>query len=300
LSPTLFALAFGLLLMHPHALSAPVEHAQAVNGAAFALVATQAAAWGLSYGPYVADYSRYLPAKVPASATFWYTSAGCFGGSTLIMAFGAYLATALGGAPEDFGGTVAGLFGPLHPFARLLIIIGVIEGNVMNLYSAYIAVVTIFSGIRQRPRIGAGAKLATLLALSALAFLIGRSAQGNLQRFLGDMLNFLIYLITPWSAINLADYYWVRKGRYRIEDMYRVGGVYGAFQWKTLLIYFAGVLVQAPFAKTSLFTGPIAAEIGVDIAWIAGLAIPAFLYVVTAKPSTERDASAEVLLESGE
>jgi hypothetical protein len=42
---------------------------------------------------YVADYSRYLPATVPAARTFWYTGLGCFLGSFLIMAFGAYFST---------------------------------------------------------------------------------------------------------------------------------------------------------------------------------------------------------------
>jgi nucleobase:cation symporter-1, NCS1 family len=299
-SPTLFAFAFVLLLVHPGALATPAGPAHAASGSVFALVATQAAAWGLSYGPYVADYSRYLPVEVSPATTFWYTSAGCFAGSTLIMMFGAFLATSLGGAPEDFGGTVAALFGPFRPLARLLIIVGVIEGNVMNLYSAYIAVVTIFSGVRRRPHIGTGTKLATLFILAGLAFLIGQSAQGHLQQFLGDVLNVLIYLITPWSAINLADYYLVRKGRYRTEDMYRVDGLYGAFQWKTILVYFLGVAAQAPFAQTSLFTGPIAAELGVDVAWIAGLVVPAVLYIAIAGPLAAGDAEANVLLETRE
>jgi NCS1 family nucleobase:cation symporter-1 len=93
------------------------------------------------------------------------------------------------------------------------------------------------------------------------------------------MLNLMIYLITPWSAINLADYYLVRKGNYRTEDMYRVDGIYGRFRWKTIAIYFAGVAVQAPFAQTSVYTGVIAARLGVDVAWIVGLIVPAVLYV---------------------
>jgi len=298
-SPLLFGVAFVLLLARHGTGAALVGHASAFSGIVFSLVATQAAAWSLSYGPYVADYSRYLPPEVPASTTFWYTGAGCFGGSTLIMAFGAFLAAALGGAPEDFGGTVAALFGPLRALVRLLIIVGVIGGNVMNLYSAYIAVVTIFSGIRQRPRIERGAKIATLAALAASAFLIGQAAQGHLQQFLGDMLSVLIYLITPWSAINLADYYFVRRGRYRIEDMYRVDGIYGAFQWRTILIYFAGVAVQAPFAETSLFTGPIGAQLGVDVAWIPGLAVPALLYLTMRCALRSQAAADDALSRSG-
>jgi nucleobase:cation symporter-1, NCS1 family len=279
-SAGIFAVAFVLLLVRPAALSpAALTQPGGFSGVVFAMVVTQTAAWGLSYGPYVADYSRYLPARVPAATTFWYTAAGCFGGATLIMVFGASLAAMVPHLPDDLGGTVAGLFGRWSTLVRVAIIFGVIEGNVMNLYSAYMAIVTIFSGFRERPHVGSGMKLAVMLALSVAAFFMARAAEGHFQQFLADMLNVMIYLITPWSAINLADYYLVRKGNYRIDDMHRFDGIYGRFRWKTIAIYFAGVAVQAPFAQTSVYTGSIAAHLGVDVAWIVGLVVPAVLYV---------------------
>ena len=279
-SAGIFAVAFVLLLVRPAALSpAALVQPGGFSGVVFAMVVTQTAAWGLSYGPYVADYSRYLPPRVPAATTFWYTAAGCFGGATLIMVFGAFLAAMVPHLPDDLGGTVAGLFGRWSNLVRVAIILGVIEGNVMNLYSAYMAIVTIFSGFRERPHVSSGTKLAVMLALSVAALFMARAAEGHFQQFLADMLNVMIYLITPWSAINLADYYLVRKGNYRIEDMYRFDGIYGRFRWKTIAIYFAGVAVQAPFVHTSVYTGSIAAHLGVDVAWIVGLMVPAVLYV---------------------
>jgi nucleobase:cation symporter-1, NCS1 family len=279
-SAGIFAVAFVLLLVRPASVApAALMQPRGFSGVVFAMVVTQTAAWGLSYGPYVADYSRYLPARVPAATTFWYTAAGCFGGATLIMVFGAFLAAMVPHLPDDLGGTVAGLFGRWSALVRVAIILGVIEGNVMNLYSAYMAIVTIFSGLRERPHVGASMKLGVMLALSVAAFFMARAAEGHFQQFLADMLNLMIYLITPWSAINLADYYLVRKGNYRTEDMYRVDGIYGRFRWKTIAIYFAGVAAQAPFAQTSVYTGVIAARLGVDVAWIVGLIVPAVLYV---------------------
>jgi hypothetical protein len=38
--------------------------------------------------------------------------------------------------------------------------------------------------------------------------------------------------------------------------------------------------VRAPFVQTSVFTGAIAARLGVDVAWIVGLVVPAVLYVM--------------------
>ena len=105
----------------------------------------QAASWTLGYGPYVADYSRYLPANVNTRTTFWTTYSGCALGSFAMMALGALLAvaipTALGLNPAT---AIATLFGPSAPMALGVIALGVIQYNVLCLYSAYMSSVTIF------------------------------------------------------------------------------------------------------------------------------------------------------------
>lgn len=47
------------------------------------------AGWQLTFGPYVADYSRYLPADTPERTTSWYTFAGSVGGAQWAMTLGA-------------------------------------------------------------------------------------------------------------------------------------------------------------------------------------------------------------------
>jgi NCS1 family nucleobase:cation symporter-1 len=283
-SPLVFLSAYGLLLHRGQGPILPVVE-PAFSGVAFTLVATQSAAWGLSYGPYVADYSRYLPERTTASVTFWYTAAGCFGGSVLIMAFGALLAVRVGSLAGDVGGALAALFGPLQLPVRALIVLGVVQGNVMNLYSGYMAAATIFSGIRRQPRLDARTKFIAMASIGALAFAIAQLSVGHVAEFLADMLNVLVYLITPWSAINLADYYLVRKGEYRIADMYRIDGLYGAFQWRGIVVYALGILVQVPFVHLSGFTGVAAASLGVDVAWVPGLVVPALLYTLAYRRS---------------
>jgi nucleobase:cation symporter-1, NCS1 family len=77
---TILGVATAVLLWMRHTAgseAAPI-YTSHFTSAAFMLAATQAAAWSLSYGPYVADYSRYLPPTIPAVKTFWYTAMGCF------------------------------------------------------------------------------------------------------------------------------------------------------------------------------------------------------------------------------
>src|SRR5699024_5056455 len=57
----------------------------------FIMVASLMAAFQLSYGPYVADYSRYLPSNVSSRATFFYSYAGSVGGTVWMMALGILL-----------------------------------------------------------------------------------------------------------------------------------------------------------------------------------------------------------------
>jgi nucleobase:cation symporter-1, NCS1 family len=281
MSSILFAGAAVLLIVgQPAALAEHVDKVPHFTRAAFTLTTTQAAAWGLSYGPYVADYSRYLPADTSPSRTFWYTAMGCFLGSVAIMAFGAYLATVRPELAKDPGLGVAKLFGPLGPLAELLIVFGVMQGNVLNLYSAYMSSVTVFSGFHGMKLVERSRKLFILIALVATAGLIAAWADNNFEAYFADALNGMVYMLVPWSAINLADYYLVRDGHYQIPDLYRREGEYGAYRWKTLAVYCLGIAVQVPFMDLSFYHGVIAQMVGADLAWLPGLIVPGILHVV--------------------
>jgi nucleobase:cation symporter-1, NCS1 family len=252
------------------------------------MMMTQAAAWGLSYGPYVADYSRYLPAEVPASKTFWYTASSCWLSSTLIMTLGAYIALILPQLAGSPGDAIANVFVRGRLLVEVLIIVGLIQGNVMNLYSAYMSTITIVSGVRGMPAVSRLQKFVVITTLIGIATVIAAIARQNFNVYFGDMLSVMIYMLIPWSAINLMDYYVVRKGRYNIPDMFRLDGIYGAYRWPTIAVYLIGIVVQLPFVSLSFWNGPIERWLGSDFAWVPGLLIPAVLYLVIEKQRTDR------------
>jgi nucleobase:cation symporter-1, NCS1 family len=70
----------------------------------------------------------------------------------------------------------------------------------------------------------------------------------------------------------------VRKGRYSIEDMFTLDGIYGRYQWGSIAVYLVSILVQAPFMSMSFYTGPLARILGADVAWLPGLIVPTALY----------------------
>jgi NCS1 family nucleobase:cation symporter-1 len=250
------------------------------SSAAFMLVMTQAAAWSLSFGPYVADYSRYLPPETGPWTTFWHTGLGCFLGTTLVMAFGVCLGFASPKLIADPATAMAAPFTTTHSLMRALIVLGVLEGNVMNLYSAYMSTATIFSGLRHMRRLGKPVKLLMMTTLIAAATALSIVSQDDFQTYFGDILSVMIYLLVPWSAINLADYYLVRKGVYVVADFFRQEGQYGAFRWHTILVYVLGVAIQVPFMSLSFFEGPVAHALGADLAWLPGLLLPGAFYVL--------------------
>jgi nucleobase:cation symporter-1, NCS1 family len=233
----------------------------------------------LSFGPYVADYSRYLSPNVPPATTFWHTAGGCFLGATLTMAFGAYLASVDLGTTTDLGAAVVAVFPWGKASVRLVLAMAVLVGNVMNLYSAYMSTATIFAGLRDMRTIAKSTKLITMTIVIALATAIAIGAQGHFDKYFGDTLSVMLYLLVPWSAINLADYYVVQKGRYVIDDMYHLQGRYGVFRWWTILTYVGGVLVEVPFMSLTGFKGSVARAIDVDVAWLPGLVTAGLLYI---------------------
>jgi NCS1 family nucleobase:cation symporter-1 len=271
-------LASAVILMSGRASPVMAPAAQHFTVGTFILVVTQAVAWSLSSAPYVADYSRYLPPEVSAWSTFWYTGAGNFFGSVLPQSLGAYLAFTHPAMVTDIGASLAGLFGPGRYAVALLIIVNLLQVNVMNLYSAYMSSTTMLTGLRGMSRVSLRFKFGVMLALMAVATTLAIATKGNFSVLFSDFLVMLIYVLIPWSAINLADYYLVCKGRYSIADMFRKDGAYGVYRWKTLSVYLISILIEAPFMQLSFFTGPVAEWIGADIAWLPGLLVPALIY----------------------
>lgn len=278
LMSALFVSATVLLIAHHPSVVAVPRPAQ--FGAAFSLALAQAASWSFSYGPYVADYSRYLPADVSPAKTFWSTALGCFLGSTLIMAFGAYLASITPDLGANPAAAVTGLFGPLRPVAQLLLIVAIVYGNVMNLYSAYMSSSTIFSGFHRMRRMGKGGKLAVMSATMVAAIVVSILSEGNFQGYFANVLSALMYMLVPWSAINLADFYLVRKGHYDISAMFDLEGCYGAYRWRTIAVFLLGIAAQEPFMSFTFFHGWVAERLGADIAWVPGFLVPGLLYVL--------------------
>jgi NCS1 family nucleobase:cation symporter-1 len=254
----------------------------ALKPAVFMLMVTQAASWTLGYGPYVADYSRYLPASVRTSTTFWYTYLGNILGAGFIMLLGATLAAKFPGRLDDMALTVSSLFGRFTPIALIVLVLGMLQINVLNVYSGFMSGVTVFTGFSGTAALTRGTRFGVMAVVAVGATLVAILTQKHFNDFFSDTLIAQVYLIVPWSAINLVDYYWTKSGHYDVPEIYNANGIYGRFNRRTLAIYGAAVAAQVPFMDLSFYHGAIARQLGADIAWIPALVVPAVLYAALA------------------
>ncbi|MGB8940589.1 MAG: cytosine permease [Streptomyces sp.] len=263
----------------------------------FLLAISLSASWQLAFGPYVADYSRYLPRTTSGRATFWWTLSGSALGSQWSMTFGVLVAATAGDAfLANQVGYVVGLGGTglIASVLYFVIALGKLTINVLNTYGGFMSMVTSISGFRGQktlsPR-GRTAYIALIMVAGTVVALLGKDS------FLTSFKDFLLFLLTfftPWSAINLVDYYLISKERYDIPALSDPDGRYGAWRWDALTVYGVGILAQLPFLATHFYTGPLVEPLGgADISWIVGLVVPAVLYWLLARRDTSHIPAAE-------
>ncbi|VVO35643.1 purine-cytosine permease family protein [Pseudomonas fluorescens] len=246
--------------------------------AKFLMAVSIAVTWQLSYAPYVADYSRYLPSKTSMPQVFWYSYAGTVSGGAWMMILGAILSVAIPDFASNVGGHVAGLFGPVALLLFVFIVYGQVSINVFNLYGAFMSTITViepFARLRVTPRV----RCVFMLIISLVATALCTISQDDFISFFLNFIFFMSYFLIPWTAINLVDFYWLRKGEYRIDDIFDMNGIYGRVNWIACASFIVAIAVEIPFMNTTLYVGPLATQLGgIDLAWVVGLVVPAFGY----------------------
>jgi NCS1 family nucleobase:cation symporter-1 len=280
-------LTFGWIIW-VHGLPADFMTRHAFNWAGFLGTISTGALWQIAYAPYVSDYSRYMPRDTGARPAFWASYWGCTLGSLLPMILGAMVGLA---APK--GNLVAGLAMQIHGIAPLVLIVfsvGIASASAMTLYCGALSTLTFGQTLIPAWLPGRGARVVVSLVLFGFALaaaLLGKAS--FLVNYEGFIL-LLLYVLVPWTAINLVDYYLIRHGEYDVASFFRPdGGIYGRVNAEAVGCYALGILVQLPFVASPLYTGPIARAIGdIDLSWMVGLVVTSPAYYWLARRSRAR------------
>lgn len=249
---------------------------------AFIAAVTLAAGWQMTYAPYVADYSRYLPQSTSQTTTFWATFSGSVTGTQIAMTFGALIALVGGDAflanQVGFLGKLAG--GALAAFVvYLVIVVGKLTVNCLNAYGGFMTILTTVTGFNNARSISQRVRSLIIVAFVALSMVIALAASADFLNFFKNFVLLLLAVFIPWSIINLTDYYLISREKVDIPALYDPKGRYGSINTAAIVSYLIGILVQIPFLSQTLYTGPFAAAMGgLDISWAVSLVVTFLIY----------------------
>lgn len=254
--------------------------------APFLLQFSVVAGYQISWAIYVSDYSRYLPPDVTVSKTFWWTYGGSGLGALWIMAIGSGLAAWAGKAFDTIPSLQAAGDRVFTGFGAIILIfsaLGLISVTALNLYGGSLTLISASDSFRRiQPTLRVRVVTIVLTAMISLVLALISSSS-----FLDNFENFLLlvlYFFIPWTAVNLVDYFLVRKGHYAIGEIFRPDGIYGRWGWRGILSYLVGFGAMVPFFSTGLFSGWVAnAAHGADFSLFVGLPVSGLLYWVLSR-----------------
>jgi NCS1 family nucleobase:cation symporter-1 len=154
----------------------------------------------------------------------------------------------------------------------------------LNMYGGSLTLISAIDSVsRVKPTLGVRAlTIGFTAALSLIGALLAT------KHFLGNFENFLLlvlYFFIPWTAVNLVDYYVVRRGHYAIAEIFNPNGMYGRWGWRGISAYLIGFIAMTPFFSVgTLYTGFVAKDLnGADISLFIGLPVSAILYYIFAR-----------------
>ena len=256
------------------------------------------AAYNITYAPSVSDYSRYLPRRTPPHQIIAAVFVGATSAAIWLISLGAWLATRIGAsdglvALHDAGNAVFAGFGVVMSLASVTALVATMG---LNAYSGMLTVVTALNSlfeVRPTPQLRVTAILAVAAAWIAATFAI----TANAIALLFATLTIMLYLLVPWTSVNLVDYFFVRRGRYAITHLFMPDGIYGPWGARGLAAYGLGFVATLPFfVLPDVYTGPAARALGgVDIGWLVGLIISGGIYFLLCRSLEVSQESAAIV-----
>ena len=242
-----------------------------------------AAIYQIAIAPIVSDYTRYLPTRTNGVAV----SAAVFLGTMLsavwLEGLGAALSTAFPQtdvitALRNLGNSFG--FG-LGTATMIVAACACLITAAITFYSGTVALLSAAEAFRPI-RSTSTLRAMTIAICGALALAASLSLSSNILNTFSAFLSILGYFLIPWTAVNLTDYYYVRRGIFSITDIMRPdGGIYGRWGKAGMVSYALGFIAMIPFFSTTIYTGPIALALNkADISFSVGLFVSITSYLL--------------------
>jgi nucleobase:cation symporter-1, NCS1 family len=256
------------------------------HGGLFLLQFGAVVSYQLTWAPYVSEYSRYLPRDTPSGKVFWWTYWGSAIGGIIPFLVGAFiLSVAITAAPvaqvHDVANKIFSGFGTIIMICSLP---GLIAVTAMNMYSGGLSTLTTVDTIK-RIRPNFTARWTSVGFITVAGTVLALTLSSNFLTNFSAFLTMILYFMIPWTAVNLMDFFFVRKGNYAIRELFKPKGLYHAWGWRGLTAYAVGFVVMIPFMYIpTVYTSPVAKSLsGGDISPFIGFPVAAILYLILAR-----------------
>jgi NCS1 family nucleobase:cation symporter-1 len=232
----------------------------------------------LSFGPFVSDYTRYLPRDTNGKRLFWCIYSGNVLATFFSCAIGAYLAALLPAlGPVAAVGKVSG------KWALVVMALSLVNANTFNAYTGAFQVLAFRNMWRRLKPASVTLRVIPFLCVMAIGAVVAMLGYRSFVTNLTNFLDVLLVIFIPWSAVNLTDYFVVRRGRYDVASFFVSSGAYGGIAWRGLFAYAVGLAAEWPFVSQQDYTGPLVRHLGgADISWLVGWFVSAIVYLVLA------------------
>ncbi len=236
----------------------------------------------LSWAPFVSDYTRYLPVNTSGRRLFWAIYAGNIISTIIACTIGAYLAALLPAL-----GPVAAIGKISGKWALVILTLSLINSDTLNAYTGAFQVLALGNMWRRFKSVSVMLRVVPFMCVMAVGVLIALLGYKHFVNNLSNFLDVLLVIFIPWSAVNLADYFLVRRGNYDVTAFFIPDGVYGKFAWRGLLAYAVGLAAEWPFVSQPDYVGPLVSHLGgADISWLVGFFVSAVVYLILVVSST--------------
>ncbi|WP_209372839.1 purine-cytosine permease family protein [Brevibacterium renqingii] len=281
------------------AAAAPVRTAGwTVSG--FLVQFSLAAGYNISYSVYVSDYTRYLPRNSSAPKLIGSVYAGAGLSAVWLMSLGALLASYIPDADpistlRSVGDMVFPGFGTVAVLVSSIALVSIMG---VNAYGAMLTGASAIDGFRpMKPTVRL--RVVALVIVGTVSLVIALAIPDDYLDSFNSFVGLMLYFLIPWTAVNLVDFYLVRRGRYALDDIVDGNGVYGRWAWKGLTAYAVGFVAMIPFFSLSFYTGPVASMIdGADMSFAVGLLVSGLTYFFLTRSQPAKLAEEEAIRRS--
>ncbi|MGC8585631.1 MAG: purine-cytosine permease family protein [Thermoplasmata archaeon] len=230
----------------------------------FGIMMATSFSYTVSWAPYASDYSRYLPHKSSLKKLLIYIVLGMSLSTYLLEMLGFFIGIKTGLTNSmQAAYTISGSIGIL---TSILLILGGIGTNSINIYSSSLSINAIFPKKDFRTFL--------LISISILGIISSILFYNSFYQFFENFLYVLDYWIMPWSGIIIVDHYLIKKLNVDRKRVFKLSSI------SSLL----GFIISIPFQNPGLYEMPASEYLGgVDISYFISFILSVSIFIIFLK-----------------